>query len=428
MRSKPFLALAGALVMFTLALPAWSAPQALGSEFRVDSSASQQQRNPTAAFNGAGGGLVVWEDELVGLRGRFVDAGGNAVGAELALVDSQLLPQVPGDGPVVNRFDASVAFLPTGEFVLAWTEQAGFLRTDYYWESLDVHSQDIFVQRFSADGDPVGRRYKVNDSSVGLANRAKLVVRPGGDALVVWNSDSGKAGINPGDGVFARFLSVRGRPAGAPFKVNSNDALWGAGAAVGVDSKGNFLAAWESRTSHGPSVATIAARLFDASGDPAGAEFRVDSNNDGPQRRPTVAADQGGNYLVAWQGLFHDVSHSRIFGQFVSSGGGLLGRQFQVSSGYGKAQMVPSAAAAPGGTFVVVWMDYQDWFPLGLAGVQIGAGGNPIGGEFWVNDRQVNSQLRTAMATDGAGRFLIPYEAFYRGDNLGISAKILATD
>ena len=116
------------------AVPVLGEPRPLGTEFRVNGNVESKQRNPAAAFNAGGGALVVWENDKNGLRGRFYGRDGAPLSGELALAANQKLPGVPANGVEVMRKDPAVAFLPGGDFLLAWTEERSDVRVDIFFE------------------------------------------------------------------------------------------------------------------------------------------------------------------------------------------------------------------------------------------------------------------------------------------------------
>src|ERR1700732_1774814 len=80
---------AAAVLVCLLGLPlagSAASPQLLGAEVQVNTNGLSQLHNPAAAFDGAGHSLVVWENDLLGVRGRLYDAAGHALGNELPLV------------------------------------------------------------------------------------------------------------------------------------------------------------------------------------------------------------------------------------------------------------------------------------------------------------------------------------------------------
>jgi hypothetical protein len=408
-----------------------ASPQFAGSEVEVNTNDLAQMHNPAAAFDGAGHSLVVWENDLLGVRGRLYDAAGNALGSELSLVSNVAWSVLPGTAPVVFHHNPAVVFLPSGNFLLAWAEERGILEWMVFFENLQVQSREIIVQEFNTAGRPAGPPRTISSGGVGLKSQPRIATLPGGGAVAAWMSSYGATATPASElGVFTRQLDGHGRPAGGQTQADTKSGAVGLTPALAVDPDGSYLIAWTSQNGTDAFNTSIYGRVFAASGAPLAAPFAITSNTVGPQGRPTVANDGQGSYLVAWQSYFNDMWHTRVDGQIVSKAGGLLGKRQTISTGGGKnwADLAPSAAVAPGGTFMLVWMEYNTWFPVGLAGVQVDRTGVPLGNQFWINDLQIGSQYRTSLATDGAGHYLSSYEGFQTQTTLGIMARYFAAD
>jgi hypothetical protein len=424
MKSKHSIWLAAIAVAPFLASGLWAETRSAGSELRVSSPGQERLRAPAAAWTGADRALVVWDNEISGLRGRYLGADGAAKSAELGLVANQNLPGIPGSGTVVSRKDAALVPLTGGDFFLFWTEEKAELRVDYFYEDRQVTDRDVVGQRFNAAGAPVGARFRINSETSGFQSRPKAITLSTGEILVVFESDDQQGSVGPKDGIFGRVMSAAGRALTDVFKINAEGKLPAANPALAADARGNFLVSWESGRGR---ELDVFARLFDHTGAGKGQAVRVNADVPGLQRRPAVAADPAGGFLVAWQGqVGNDWRKARIFGQALNGAGALQGQPFEVSSGYGLAQISPAIAATPGHTFLVSWIDYDGTFPLGLAGVQIDAHG-PRGSELWINDATLGAQYQNSLASAGGGRLLVPYEGFL-GDDAGINARLLTVN
>jgi hypothetical protein len=431
MKQKSRLFCAFTVLACLAALPlaaAASNPQLIGSEILVNTNNASQLRHPVAAFDAAGRSMVVWENDLLGLRGRLYDASGKPVGNELSLVANAAWSVLPGTAPVTFHRDPAIVFLPSGDFLLAWAEEQGTLEWTIFFENLQVASREIVAQRFNVSGQPTSRPWTVSSGGLGLKSRPQLAVRPGGDVVATWMSAYGPARTPASDlGVFTRLLAATGRPTGNPTQVDAIAGSIGVTPALAVEADGSFLIAWSSQKGGDSFNTSIDARAFGPSGAALGAPVAITSNTVGPQARPSVASDRQGSYLVAWQSYFNDIWHARIQGQIVSKAGGLLGTQQTISNGGGSgndfADIAPTAVSAPGGTFVLSFMEYDTWFPVGLAAIQVDRSGAPLGSQTWIKNHPIGAQLRTALASDGAGHFLAPYEAFVTSTDGGIMAR-----
>jgi hypothetical protein len=419
MRSKPSLWLTLALLP-ALAAPVLGQPRPVGDEFRVNANTEFKQYSPVAAFNAAGSSLVVWENERMGLRGRFYGHDGSPATGELSLVADQTLPRVPAHGMEVLRREPAAAFLPTGEFLLAWTEERDDVTADLFQETRTVLDRDVYVQKFSAAGAPLGTPVRVNATTKGFQSNPRLLVRNGADVVVAWQSDD-RTASKLGDGVFARLVrSSTLQPSSGELKLSSAPGF-AANAALAASPNGGFAVAWEAADGDSQGVFV---RLFDRSASPRGAEFRVNSTVPGLQRRPAIAADPNtGGYVVVWQGQAGTIKDSHIYGQFLGSGGNFIGPEVQVSKGVAQGQISPSIAGI-GGHFLVVWADYADIFPVGIFSVEIDRLGNAVGPEVEINSAPINAVSRTAVAVSPQGDVLIPWEGFTSNpDSPGISAR-----
>jgi hypothetical protein len=407
-------------------------PQLIGSEVQVNTNGLSQLHNPSAAFDASGRSLVVWENDLLGVRGRLYDSAGKPLGNELALVGNVAWSVLPGIAPVVFHRNPAIVFLPSGNFLLAWAEEHGTLEWTIFFENLQVQSREIVVQEFNAAGTPVTGQRTISSGGVGLKSLPRLAALPAGGVAAAWMSSYGKGSTPASElGVFTRQLDGNGRPIGAQTQVDTKKGAIGLTPALAVDPDGSYLIAWTSQNGTDTFNTSIYGRVFGASGAPLAVPFAITSSTVvGPQGRPTVANDGRGSYLVAWQSYFNDAFHTRVDGQIVSKAGGLLGKLQTISTGEGNnlADAAPSAAVAPGGTFMLTWMEWNISFPVGLAGVQVDRTGVPLGNQFWINDLQIGAQSRTSLATDGAGHYLSSYEGFENQTTVGIRARYFAAD
>lgn len=413
MRSKSWLWLTALALLPATAVPVMGQPRPVGNELRVSGSPESKQRNPAAAYSAAGTELVVWESDRQGLRGRFYGRDGAPLTAEIGLVANQVVSTVPGQGIEVLRKDPVVAFLPSGDFFLAWTEERSAVRVDIFFENRELLDRDVYVQKFKPSGAPAGAPLRLSDAT-GFQSVPRILVRNGADAVVVWQSDKSE-----NNGVFARLIKASGLPNGDAVKLSSGAA---ANPAIAGAGNGQLIVSWEAADG---SSQGVFARLFDRSFTPRGGEFRINSEVAGLQRRAAVTAVPTGGWLVVWQGQGIDSKHHHVFGQFLGAAGNLVGPQFRISEGVGDIQIAPSVAAVAGGNFVVIWTDWKQIFPLGLYGVEIDKLGNAIGDEVKINTRPINAQTRTALAVSPSGSILAPWEGFHTrtARRAGIAAR-----
>ena len=71
---------------------------------------------------------------------------------------------------------------------------------------------------------------------------------------------------------------------------------------VAADADGDFVVVWESDGSSGTdtSCTSIQGQRYASTGAPQGAQFQVNTYTTSYQRRPAVAADAAGDFVVVW--------------------------------------------------------------------------------------------------------------------------------
>lgn len=399
MRSKPFRLLAAVPLLAALAVPATAEIRTVSGEIRINKSNDFKQRNPVAAFAPSGAALVVWENDVNGIRGAFQRPDGTAASSELILVASETL-NGRYEGILRTRKDPAIASLPAGGFLLAWTEERGLLRSAPFFEYREVYEQDIFLQRFDANGAPAGARQRVNAQTAGFQTVPKIAVLPNGAAFIAWKVKGAATGIT------GRFVTAAGVPAGSDVKVTEDATADHVAVAA---AKGRLLVTWDALVG---GQEDVFARLFDTVGKADGPAFRVNPSSLGRQRWPAVATGSDGNFLVAWQSYLTNKILVRIFGQAVSPAGGFLGTSFLISTDAGTGQLAPALAPTKTG-FLASWLQWSDK-GLGIRAVELGLTGSRLGDELWVVDDRVQKNYRTSIATDGKGGFLVPWETISR--------------
>lgn len=213
-----------------------------------------------------------------------------------------------------------------------------------------------------------------------------------------------------------------GQLLGPEFQVNTYTTSYQMDSAVAADDSGNFLVAWASDLQDG-SRDGIFGRRFDSAGLPAGGDFRVNSYTADVQRYPAVAGDGSGSFLVVWQSDLQDGSGYGVFGRLSTPSG--LWSEFRVNSYTPGGQKAAEVAAIGPGTFVVVWQsDLQDGSSYGVFGQRVMSSGSPLGGEFRVNSYTTGFQKDPEVAADGSGNFVVVWRSYLQdGSQSGVFAQ-----
>jgi hypothetical protein len=288
------------------------------------------------------------------------------------------------------------------------------------WEGYgqDGHDFGIFGQRYDAAGLPVGGEFQINTYTTSAQASAAVAMDAGGRFVVVWQSFD-----QDGDslGVFGRRYDAAGVPLGGEFQVNTYTTGTQRSPALAVDPAGSFVVVWQSDGQDG-SLAGVFGRRYDAAGLPQGSEFQVHTYTTSGQYSPAVALDSGGNFIVVWQSQTEDGDSGGVFGQRYDALGLRQGSEFQVNTYTTGSQRGPAVATDGAGNFVVVWSSAgQDGDDFGIFGRRYDAAGVPQGVEFRASTYTTAGQYAPAVAMDAGGRFVVVWWSRYQdGDNYGI--------
>jgi hypothetical protein len=313
------------------------------AEHAVNAQAEGNQVYPAAAALEAGGYVVAWQssqgDGAWRVRLRCLGAAGEPAGLEFGAGEDGLPANESQERP-------DVAALGEGAFVVAWQQGSGT-------------QADAWAQRFDGCGAPHGVPERLNtvlEDWQGLVSVAGL---PGRGFVAAWESEckAGRCLEQDGSwsGVFARRVAwdpLKPLDA-AELRVNTYTigqqenahvlALAGGGYWVTWSSLGQVAGGWD-----------VFGQRFDASGAPAGEEFRVDDLVDGLQSQPSAAQLADGRVVVAWMSRAQDGSEGDVRGRLYGAGGEEYGGEFPLAPQQAGVQLNPSVARLGGG-FVAAW-------------------------------------------------------------------------
>lgn len=412
--------LTGLALALVLALPSFAAIQPIGTELRANSDDSFQQRRPIAVYHLDGTFTSIWENDQLGIRARKFSRAGLPLGPDVSLVANQRLETIPAVGPVVYHSQPAAVITPGGGYLLIWSREHSVLHLAPFQEWREVQSRTIMAQRFNSSSQPAGPAVEVS-AQTDLWHSRPSVVRHRRQVLVAWESDQPDAEASVFAGLLARRIDLFGNPLNDTQRLDDIADAVATRAALAVNGEGRFFVAWESSLENEKDVR---ARLLAPTGAPRGPSFLVNTTTVGAQRRPAVTSNQANRFLIVWQGRFEQALDARIYSQLIDRNGGKIGGENQISSGEqgGNAQLSPAVARTTAGGFVAIWLDYDQNFPLGVYGVELGVDGRPLGAELKLNTRQANAQFQCALTANDAGEFLGSWEGFL-GNEIGVAMR-----
>jgi hypothetical protein len=191
---------------------------------------------------------------------------------------------------------------------------------------------------------------------------------------------------------------------------------------VAAAADGDFVVAWQS-PQDGSSVGVFA-RSFSSAGVPLTAELQVNTYTTNHQSFPAVATDAEGAFVVAWQSFYQDGYQYGMRARRFSSAGTPLGGELQVSQWTLRSAAQASVDIASDGDFVIAWNNAaldREVFARRFAST-----GASLTAQFQVNTYTTGYQVMASVASDADGDFVVAWQSYQDGNNLGIFAQRFA--
>lgn len=145
-----------------------------GTEFRVNSYTTSDQRYPSIAMDLEGNFAIAWTS---------IGQDGSSYGVYAQRYNSAGTPQGPEFR--VNSYTTSFQSLPSigmnqqGDFVIAW-----------YSEQQDGNSGGIFAQQYDANGYQIGNEFRVNSYTTSTQYAPAVAIDRDGDFVIAWQSNA----------------------------------------------------------------------------------------------------------------------------------------------------------------------------------------------------------------------------------------------
>ena len=323
----------------------------IGAEFQVNTytAGTSGYTGPKVSIDPSGNFVVVWESASdgsnSGIAAQRFNAAGVAQGGEFQVNTYTTSDQI----------DPEVAVDSSGNFVVVWQSYGQ-----------DGSDRAVIGRRYDSSGTALGAEFQVNTTTTGAQYLPSVATDPSGAFVVVWSSVLSSTEV----GVFGRRYDNSGNALGSEFRVDTTTANYQYPAKVGVDGAGNFIVAWPG-TGDG-SGSSILARRYDSSGTAAGSPFQVNTYTTSNQYGPGLATDSAGNFVVTWSSYTQDGDRGGVSGQRFDSNGRRVGGEFQVNTYTTDYQWACSVALNDSGNFVVAWQSYgQDGSDYGVFGKRL---------------------------------------------------------
>jgi len=278
----------------------------LQKETKVNTTTTDQQRNPAVAPLPGGKFIVVWEScPPPAQPDAGQDGSGCGIFGQLFTVDGQ-----PSLGEFVvpvyttsEQFAPSVASLADGGFVVVW-QGAG-----------EGDSAGVFGRVYTSEGVAGAKQFTLSDK-VSNTQEGPVVTRTAGGFVAAWES-WGQDG--DGYGVFGQLFAANGAKLGA-------EMIWSQTTSgnqrfprlTGIPD--GICAGWSDWGLDGDGGCVVI-RSFDAAAKPTGKEIVANEFSPGDQMLSCLAAGPDGTVLVVWSGQGQASSGSGVFARRFSPDG-----------------------------------------------------------------------------------------------------------
>jgi len=250
--------------------------------------------------------------------------------------------------------------------------------------------------------------WQVNEWWAGEQREAEVVGLDNGKLLHLWQSQDQDGDAS---GVFGKLCEPEAA-CSDEFQLNeesSGNQVFPQ-AAVLKDG-GGVIAVWMSYLQDGDSHAVVSRRL-DSDGAPAEEEEIVNTHTTGGQQLGSVAALDGGGYVVVWQGP-GPTDGIGAWGRVYESSGMPKGPQFALNQTTDNAQGYTSACGLPGGGFAAAWFsDKQDGDNYGIYQRLFQTTGSPSTDESAVNQTTDHHQTYPICRGAPNGTHLIAWQSY----------------
>jgi hypothetical protein len=270
------------------------------------------------------------------------------------------------------------------------------------WQSYySGKSNEIMGRLFSKEGEVLNDEFKINQAEEGNQKNAAVAMDGKGSFVAAWRSED----LNDEFWIFARRFDANGVGLNE-FRVS--DEPNGRSPAVALRDDGSFVIVWEWQEYWDPfEVRSIMFRLYDANDIPA-ASGNVNLLYD--CRNPDVGMDEDGEFVVVW--MQDDIYHSSnvIMARRYNNDGSAKGDPFEVSV-TGFETIATAAVSVNGdGDFVVTWdgADYNEYNQIYSR--KYGADGYAVTDEFVVNSMISAENENPECSINDLGDFVIMWD------------------
>ncbi|MCG7393785.1 M10 family metallopeptidase C-terminal domain-containing protein [Microvirga sp. ACRRW] len=277
-----------------------------------------------------------------------------------------------------NVYELEVEGLSDGGWICSWIEG-----------SATVSGQDLFFQRYNANGQPVGAIVRVSNPSGDPANKGMVngtnvtLMADGGWLFTYAASKPLVAGATDKSFVYQRRYDKDGNALNDGQLVGTSVNGFNEFTYAAALSDGSYVVTW-AKSATTSSDKDIYQRRFDAYGNALGEESLISTTTANDQVRSQISALKDGGWVVTWYSA--GATGGEIYHQRFNSAGAKVGTETMVNTTTADTQSIPDVAVLADGSYVITWQSkLQDGSDFGVYQRHYDKDGNAITGEVRVN-------------------------------------------
>ena len=285
------------------------------------------------------------------------------------------------------------------------------------WTSLQDYGltlTEIYGQRFDNSGVEVGSEFHINTHTNDRQSNESVEALSNGGFVATWSSyqDGSLTGI------YGQLYDASGSPAGGEFRVNTYTTGLQFGSTVTSLADGGFIVAWQSQGQDGSDYGIFGQR-YDASGSAVGSEFQLNSLTAGLQNRPALTALDGGGFVATWNS--NNPAADGIYARLFNSAGNPVGADLKVSTSPVVTSDYQGVTKLANGDFVIVWSAGPDADGFGVFAQRFDATGTKVSAEFQINTTTSNIQDLPSITALSDGGFFVTWQSYTQdGSGYGV--------
>ena len=307
------------------------------------------------------------------------------------------------DQSTLNATPNAIASDGAGNFIVVWES-----------DGQDGANEGIYARLFGADGLPLPSQpdeFLANTAITDGAQTAPAVaMNADGAYVIVWETQDTDPASDKSE-IYARLVDKDGVDWGE-LRVNTaymtNDQT---DPAVTLRDDGSFVVTWTSKDQDG-SREGIYAQRFDAASGTVGGQIQVNNITPEKQLFPSIDSNASGAFAITWTGKDLASNKLTVYVRVFDADGTPQDKQFIADQFDTQDQQYSDVALLDDGSLIVVWQsrNQEDGDNDGIYGRRYDANGDPLGGEFLVNEPGLGlAESAPSVSADAAGNFVVSW-------------------